>query len=494
VPGALAAVLRCALLPWLPIPYPATHDEFSYLLAADTFAHGRLTNPTHPLWRFFETIHVLSVPTYASKYPPGQAFFLAIGERFLGHPFFGVLVTLVVFVTAVTWMLRGWVPANIALIGGAFTAVAFGTGQYWLESYWGGNVGATGAALILGVLGRIRASGRFELSWQFAVGAILLWFTRPYEGGVFVIVVTVILLTRPKLGLGRFVSVLAPCAAAALAFQACYDTRVTGSALTLPYVLHSREYDYAPALWALPLQTPTLVTNPVIEHLHHDFEVGQYHNERNLVEGHFSALKPLEIHDLPPASPWKEALKALEWLLGIPVLAFFVRRHWDDASVRILSVITVCSLAPVLLETFVFFHYMVAVVVSLIALTFRIVQLEWPRAGLLLVALFLAAGGNNAYRVWRAIRDPVPFRRERSGVERALAARPGRQVVFVRYAPTHEYLEWVYNSADIDAQHVVWARDLGPDEDRRLIAYYGTGTRFWLLDADTPSPEPVSYP
>src|SRR5262249_38949908 len=68
------------------MPRPQYHDDFGYLLDADTFAHGRMSNPTHPMWPHFETMHVLHIPRYISKYPVGHGLVFAAGSVLFGHP------------------------------------------------------------------------------------------------------------------------------------------------------------------------------------------------------------------------------------------------------------------------------------------------------------------------------------------------------------------------------------------------------------------------
>src|SRR5262249_27629767 len=127
--SALAAIalflgvllLRAAVLPHIPAPTPGVHDEFSYLLLGDTLAHGRLTNPAPPLWRSFETFHVLFSPTYCSKYPPAQGAVLAVGQL-LGNPWFGVLLSVAAMAAAFYWGLRAWMPARWAFLAAFLVA------------------------------------------------------------------------------------------------------------------------------------------------------------------------------------------------------------------------------------------------------------------------------------------------------------------------------------------------------------------------------------
>ncbi len=194
VVGGLAIAMRVAALPILSIPPPAIDDEFSYLLQADTYLHGRLTNPTPPMWTHLETFHVNMQPTYQSKYPPAQGLVLAAGQRIGGHPIVGVWLSMAAMCATICWMLQEWISPEWAMAGGLILAIRLSVFSYWGNSYWGGAVPATGGALLLGGLVRLVKCLRVRDALLMGLGIAILANSRPYEGLLLCIPVGVFLL------------------------------------------------------------------------------------------------------------------------------------------------------------------------------------------------------------------------------------------------------------------------------------------------------------
>jgi hypothetical protein len=161
VVGIAAFVLRLALLPLFPIPKPYIYDDFSFLLAANTFASGRLTNPTPAMWTHFESFHIDMVPTYMSMYFPAQGLLLAAGKVVTGYAWFGLLAVTALMCAAICWMLQAWLPPGWALLGGLLAVLRLGLFSYWINMYTGaGSVAALGGALVLGALPRLENRSR----------------------------------------------------------------------------------------------------------------------------------------------------------------------------------------------------------------------------------------------------------------------------------------------------------------------------------------------
>jgi len=478
---------RAALLPWLPAPLPSNVDEFSYLLGADTFASGRVANPTHPMWQHFETFHELMQPVYASKYPPLQSLILAFGQKFFGEPWVGVFLSMGLMCAAICWMLQGWLPPNLALLGALLVLMRFGAFSYWMNSYWGGAAAAIGGALVLGALPRLW-HGQPKHWIAFACGLAVLMHSRPWEGAVLgAAAVGVLIWMRRSITLDLRNAIPAVAILlVSLGAMAYLDYRITGSPLLMPHVLYDQQYIVAPNFAFLPLSPEPVYRHAMI---------------RNMFAGRHVDLWRVA-HDHLLTAVKDKASQIYDFFFGfwpLMILPLLWPYRLKTTEERAAVILAIAFLAVAIFPQSGFMLHYAAPIAGLLYV--RLVQSlrrlhgwrPWGKpVGFALAALLVALFGLHfATGAWVRMGGSMPgtpFASARTSVAHALAGRPGRQLVLVHYEPLHDPLaEWVWNRADIDGSQTIWARAMDPAKDRELIQYYRDrqpDRQVWTLDPD----------
>jgi 4-amino-4-deoxy-L-arabinose transferase-like glycosyltransferase len=375
-----------------------------------------------------------------------------------------------------------------------FTVFEFGPLSGWINSYWGGDVTAFAGCLVFGALPRLRERARWRDAVLLGAGLGIHLLTRPYES--IYLLLSVILFFLPELRsrmqslrLLRVAPAVVVAVLPAIAVTLVQNKEVTGRWTTLPYQLSQYQYGVPMALTILPNPKPHVPLTRE-QRLEYASQLS-YHGEGTDTPSKFfiglgSRVRYYRTFFLAP--------------LYIAFAIFLVtirsyRYGWVVLTFLLFALGT--NLFPYFYARYAGAEVCLFILASVVGLErlsrFRIRGHEAGReAAAVLICLCIAIF---AFRYALYAADNADSRPNyRRAIYHRLAKLPGKQLVFVHYSPHHVFQhEWVYNRADIDDAHVVWARDLGPTEDKKLRSYYPHRT-CWLLDADAMPPVLTHYP
>jgi hypothetical protein len=340
-----------------------------------------------------------------------------------------------------------------------------------------------------------------------ALGAAILANTRPWEGLLICAPVAFCLVWwmarrshPPAAVLVRRAAAPAALLIAAGVLSGYYNYRVFGNPLTLPYQVNRATYASAPVfLWQSPRPEPAY-RHAVMREFYSKWELGDFLYAKT-----------------PAGFVSRTAQKAgivLFFFFGPALFAPLVMlpRVLCDRRVRFLVGAACVFAFGLALNAWLFPHYLAPFVGGLYVILLQAMRhlRAWRRAGqprglaivraipvlcvvLALTRLFAAPLGISIHRWPTMWYGTEPLGLPRAAIAAKLESYPGKQLAIVRYSPGHSVFDdWVYNAANIDGAHVVWAREMDPASDAKLLRYF-SDRRVWLVQPDLHPPRISPY-
>lgn len=337
--------------------------------------------------------------------------------------------------------------------------------------------------MVFGALRRTIREPSIVYGLTLATGLSLLALSRPFEGLIVTLPTAAVLayhiICRKRIRLASLRHVVVPIVALVgltLTLIGLYNWRVTGNQWTFPYVVHNDQYSMTSGfLWSEP-RSPPQYRHTEIERYYRTWGVERteaYQDPRTFVRR--STIK---------------TLRNLVFFLGPGlILLLFLRRAARDPWLQF-SVIVSGGVLLISLATGGSYPHYVAPVTGLIYVVLGACLTEMQRsasdsaARVRRMTLVLIAFGIYPLIGFTPVPEHDIFAADRLMVRGQLLERAGQDLVIVRYGPDHNpHHEWVYNAANLKESEIIWARDMGPSANRRLMEVY-SDRKVWLLLVD----------
>jgi hypothetical protein len=372
-----------------------------------------------------------------------------------------------------------------------------------MNSYFGGAVAATAGALIVASLARIGRGRKLAPSAALcSFGLILSFATRPFEALLWCLIVAgyaIYCVAGLKTwGMQTFARRLLPPFALVFvlgaALLAWYNWRITGSPAVPPYLAYQKVYGTPQPYW---WQAPVTAANfryPEIR--------DNYLNQRKLYEERYSPAAMWNAERTRLANFWRffvgpfftPALLFLPWILrdrriwpwlaaSVPfILAKATYHAWYPAHSAPETILIVL----VLLECWrhlrvAWRRRQVGVALTRALATALCLTILLGSAGRAMEPVLLRHDLAHLPPLWESL---YPARRLRDDVSGLLENLPGKHLLFVKYAPGHCFCEeWVFNTADLSAQRIIYARTDTPESDQALASSFPEFD-VWMIEPD----------